>query len=594
MSRSLASLCAAHGIAPTYVGIDRVERAVPDESLSRLAELFSLSETGLEAPAGIREARAESTPPRCHVPESLRDARVWGLTCQLSSLMSERNLGIGDFADLEAFCRVAADEGADFVGLNPLHALFWSDPGRISPFSPSNRRFLNPVYLAPDWIEGFEGLRGEAAAEAAHLRADPLLDPRPAALLKDRLLRQLFEKSSERNGEAFRRFCEEGGPVLEAHATFEAISRQMVAEGHGAGWPSWPEALQDRGSAAVAELADQHRDEVEYHLWLQWQTERQVERVQRTAIQSGMRVGLYLDFAVGAAPDGSATWIDPHLTVPGASIGAPPDYFNLQGQDWGLAPISPVELAERECGPWADIMKWVMRPAGAVRIDHAMSLGRLWLIPRGMRPTEGAYVHYPLPQMLARLAEASEAERAMVIGEDLGVVPDGFRLLMAERNIHAYKVFFFERDGDGFADPTGWPAAALACLATHDTPTFTGWWRGSDLTLRRTLGMLDAEGAAAGGAPRAEERAAVAALTDEAETEVEVSARLHAHIAESPCRLAALQIEDALGIEAQVNVPGTIDEHPNWRSRLPVAVDVMNEHSGFRAHVAAMRDARPR
>ncbi|HUH07347.1 MAG TPA: 4-alpha-glucanotransferase, partial [Egibacteraceae bacterium] len=174
------------------------------------------------------------------------------------------------------------------------------------------------------------------------------------------------------------------------------------------------------------------------------------------------------------------------------------------------------------------------------------------------------------------------------------VVPKGFRPLMAERSIHAYKVFFFEREEDDFADPAGWPRNALACLATHDTPTFTGWWRGSDLTLRRTLGMLSEEEEAAERATRAEERAAVAELSAGAETEVEVSARLHAHIAESPCRLAALQIEDALGIEAQVNVPGTIDEHPNWRSRLPVAVDVMAEHSGFRAHVAAMRAVRPR
>ena len=594
MSHVLAELCAAHGIAPTYVGIDGVERAVPEETLARLAELFSLDETGAAAPPGIAEARAEASPLRCHVPEALEDARVWGLTCQLPSLVSERNLGIGDFADLAEFCRVAAAEGADFVGLNPLHALFWSDPERISPFSPSNRRFLNPVYLALDWIEGFEGLSREDAAEARHLRADPLLEPRRALLLKDRLLRRLFERSSERDGEAFRRFCREGGPVLEAHAVFEAISHRMVEEGHGAGWPGWPEALQDRESAEVAALADELADEVAYHLWLQWQTERQVERVQREAIDAGMRVGLYVDFAVGASPDGSATWIDPGLTVPGASIGAPPDYFNLGGQDWGLAPISPVVLAERECRPWAEIMAWVMRPAGAVRIDHAMSLGRLWLIPRGMRPTEGAYVHYPLPQMLARLAEASEAERAMVIGEDLGVVPKGFRPLMAERNIHAYKVFFFEREGDGFADPKGWPKNALACLATHDTPTFTGWWRGTDLTLRRTLGMLDEEGEVAERKTRAEERAAVSELAGGAEDEVEISARLHAHIAEGSCRLAALQIEDALGIEAQVNVPGTIDEHPNWRSRLPVAVDVMAEHSGFRAHVAAMRAVRPK
>lgn len=595
MTDALARLCSSHGIAPRYVGIDGVERTVPDETLARLAELFTIAETGAGAPPGISEARAEPDPPRCYVPQPLVGARIWGLTCQLPALTSDRNLGIGDFADLAAFCRVAADEGADFVGLNPLHALFWSDLGRVSPFSPSNRRFLNPLYLALDWMQGFEGLTHDEAAEAARLRTAPLVDAPGVARLKDRLLRRLFQRFRAASGgdPSFRRFVEDGGPALEGHATFEAISHEMVAEGYGAGWSAWPEALQDRESDAVAAFAEEHRSEVDYHLWLQWQTERQVERVQREARTAGMRVGLYLDFAVGAAPDGSATWIDPDLTVPGASIGAPPDYFNEQGQDWGLAPISPVKLAERDCRPWADIMAWVMRPAGAVRIDHVMSLGRLWLIPRGMPATDGAYVHYPLSEMLRRLSEASQAEHAMLIGEDLGVVPAGFRELMAERDIHAYKVFFFERGPKGFADPAGWPAGALACLATHDMPTFTGWWRGSDLTLRRTLGMLDEQGEVAEREARIKDRAAVAALTAPADTEMEISVRLHAHIADSPCRLASLQIEDALGIEAQVNVPGTVEEYPNWRRRLSTAVGDIAGHPGFRAHTAAMRAVRP-
>lgn len=592
--KDLVDLCERHGIASSYVGIDGIERDVSAETLRRLADAFGLEDAAPLDPDGIARALKAKDPPRCHVPAALETRSAWGLTCQLPALVSDRNLGMGDFADLAAFCRLAADQGADFVGLNPLHALFYSDPARISPFSPSDRRFLNPRYLAPDWIEGFDGLTAEDAAEAARLRATPLLDAPGVHRLKDRLLRGLFGGRNWSGDSDFANFRARGGDALEGHALFEALSAHMTAQGHGAGWPGWPEALQDRSSTETRTFAQKHRAEIDYHLWLQWQAARQVERVHQQALDTGMAVGLYLDFAVGAAPDGSAAWADPALTVPGAAIGAPPDFFNENGQDWGLAPLSPVRLAELDCGPLAEIMEAVMRPAGAIRIDHAMSLARLWLIPSGMNATEGAYVHYPLSRLLARLAGASQQHSAMVIGEDLGVVPDGFRDLMKARAIHAYKVFFFERSPTGFADPKDWPEAALACLATHDTATIAGWLSGYDIALRRKLGMLSGEGERAERKTRAEDLAAVRKIAAPASEHSDISARLHAHIADSPCRLAALQVEDALGIVEQVNVPGTTDQHPNWRRRLPVTLDALPGHPGFRAHTAAMRSVRPK
>ena len=595
MTHDLARLCASHGIEPTYIGIDGREHAVPEETLAALAGIFGIEEPGTPPP-GIAEAREERDPPQCHVPDNLRDARAWGLTCQLPSLASDRNLGMGDFADLAALCRLAAAEGADFLGLNPLNALFWSDPGRVSPFSPSNRRFLNPLYLTPEWIDGFDGLSPEQEHEAARLRAPALVDAQGVARLKQPLLRRLFERFpwNEQRRAAFVEFCKAGGDALESHALFEAISEVMVADGHWAGWPSWPEAFRERRGTEVEAFARTHRDRVEFHLWLQWQADAQLGRVQREAREAGMRLGLYLDFAVGASPDGSAAWTDPDLTVPGVSIGAPPDDFSAGGQDWGLAPLSPVRLAALDCRPFANTMAAVLRHAGALRIDHAMSVARLWLIPRGGPATHGAYVRYPLSALLARIAEASENNRAVVIGEDLGVVPHGFRDLMADRRFHSYKIFFFERTPSGYADPAEWPVDALACAATHDTPTFTGWWQGTDLDLRRDLGMLDAEGWEAEHASRERNRDAVRRILGRSGGATELSPLLHAHIASSPCRLVGLQIEDALGIAEQVNLPGTVDEHPNWRRRLPVTVDRIAEQPGFRAHVAAMRQARPR
>ncbi len=596
MSRDLAALCASHGIEPTFIDMNGVERSVPEETLTALAAAFGIDSRVRHSPPDIVQAGAETAPSECYVPEGLRDARVWGLTCQLPSLASARNLGMGDFADASTLCRTAAAEGADFLGLNPLHALFWSDPTRVSPFYPSNRRLLNPLYIAVDWIEGFAGLSPEEQSEADRLRQTALIDVAGVMRLKDRLLRRLYQRFpwDDRHRDAYASFCADGGDSLAAHALFEAISETMTAGGTGAGWPAWPAPLQDRRTAEVASFAAANRDRIDYHLWLQWLADRQLARVQRDARDAGMRIGLYIDFAVGTAPDGSATWTDPDLAIPGVSIGAPPDPFSAVGQDWGLAPLSPIRLADADCQPFADTLAAVLRHAGAARIDHAMSLARLWLIPRGATGKEGAYVRYPLSRLLARTAEESRRARAIMVGEDLGVVPEGFRALMAQHRIHSYKVLFFEQGPAGFHPPRDWPVDALACVATHDMPTFAGWSVGADIALRRQLGRLPEEADHAAQSTRRAEREALLRLLDGPVPPDELSPRLHAVVAASPCRLVALQAEDALGMTDQVNLPGTIDEHPNWRHRLPVAVDRIADSPGFRAHAAAMRAARPR
>lgn len=589
---ALASLCASHGIEPFWRGFDGREHQVPETTLAALAGIFGLHVEAPTPPAGIAAACAEADPPRCFLPPEFGDVRIWGVTCQVPSLASARNLGMGDFADLARLAEIAAAEGADFLGVNPLHAMFWADPERISPFSPSNRQFLNPLYLAPEWIDGFDGLTPEEADHVARLRGTPRVQTPASAALKDRVLRRLFARAApDADLDAF---VHDGGETLHAHALFEAVSAAMVRNGHGAGWMGWPEPFRDHASPEVASLAGRHADELRYHLWLQWQADRQLGSVQRTALDAGMRVGLYLDIAVGTQPDGSATWTDPHLTVPELKIGAPPDDFSTLGQDWGLAPISPVVMRERRGRPLAEIMSAVMRHAGAVRIDHAMSLARLWLIPRDREALAGAYMHYPLAILLARLAESSQAARALVIGEDLGVVPHGFRELMTRRALHSYKVWFFERGPEGLPDTGHWPADGLACLGTHDLHTVAGWVACADLDVRAQLGVIEPDRADALRRERVDDRARLARLLGAEPATLPLSLALHRHMAASPCRLAALQIEDALGVEAQVNVPGTIDEYPNWRTRLPVTLDDLDAEHSFREHARIMRETRPR
>ena len=590
----LVALCAAHGIDDGYWAIDGNYYATPTGSLAAIAEALRIGDAEPTRMATIREA-LETGGGGAHVPAILRDARIWGFACQLGSLRSRRNLGMGDLADLAELCRIAGAMGADFVGLNPLHALFSANPAHASPFSPSNRLMWNPLYLALDWIEGWEALPDGLRTVPPGLREGDLVDPVAVTAHKRMVATRLYDAYpwTDALQREFDAYVRRGDGTLEAHALFDALSRHMVSRGHGAGWTGWPASYRNRHSIDVKAFEAAERQQIGYYMWLQWQVDRQLARAARAARDAGMRVGLYLDLAVGAAPDGSATWSDPAITVPGLHVGAPPDPFSASGQDWGLAPMNPVALAGANAKPIADMLTVAMRHAGAVRIDHAMGLARLWMIPAGRPALEGAYVRYPLDRTLEALASVSNRHGCMVIGEDLGVVPDGFRPLMESRDLHAYKVFLFEREGAEFRDPAGWGRTAMACVGTHDTPSFPGWWSGHDIETRRAIGLLDEAAREREHRMREEDRHRVRALVGEAD-EVETSVRVHAHVARSPCRLMVVQLDDALGTREQPNLPGTIDEHPNWRRRMAVALEDLAAHEGLARHAGAMRRERPR
>ena len=556
---------------------------------------------------------------RCYLPDWLVENRAWGISVQLYELRSGRNWGIGDFDDLATLCRIAAGAGADFVGTNPLHALFLSEPNRCSPFSPSSRQFLNPLYIAVDQVPGF--VMDEAVADAARLlRATPHIDFVGVAKLKLDVLRSLWTHwrqdepaTGPFSSQAFSAFRALGGEALHGHAVFEALSAEMVAAGFGSGWLDWPETFRSARGAAVLRFVDDRDDEVRFHAWLQWIAHVQLEQAAAAASAAGLRIGLYLDLAVGEAPDGSATWSDPGRSIPGMSIGAPPDMFTIDGQDWGLSPISPLAMRKSGFADFRATNDALMRHAGALRIDHVMALWQLFLVPEAGSPADGAYVRYPVEDLVGILAEQSRLHRTIVIGEDLGHVPPGFRDVMLEAGILSYRIVYFEKAGDAFIASQEYPRLALACLSTHDMPTLTGWWLGDDIGLRLAHGLIDADAAGDQRRERVADRAALIDLLDgegvldapslssadpapDMQTMLPENLAVAAHrfVARTRSVLASVRFADLTGERAQTNLPGTIDAHPNWRVKSSVTLEELPATALFRSITTAMTAERPR
>jgi 4-alpha-glucanotransferase len=545
--------------------------------------------------------------------------RCWGIAVQLYGLRSARNWGIGDFADLVALAGPAAAAGADFIGVNPLHALFLAEPGRRSPFSPSSRRFLNPLYIAVDAIPGFAPEMADTTILAA-VRAAEVVDYDAVAKLKLHALRRLWPAwRAQADGEgpysaaAFEAFKTAQGAPLARHALFEVLSLSLGTREADGGWQSWPEELRDVDGPGVAARAADEAEAIAFQIWLQWLADTQLAAAQEALLAAGMRIGLYLDLAVGEAVDGSTTWTEPRLAMRGVHVGAPPDYFSISGQDWELAPLAPNALLEGEPSAYGAVIAAALRHAGALRIDHAMGLQQLFLVPAGRSPAEGTYVAYPTRGMTSLLARLSHERQAIVIGEDLGNVPDGFRDLMARACIHSYRILYFERYDGGFISPEHYPTDALACLSTHDLPTLEGWWRGDDPLLRREHGLIDAASCDQQSYQRGVEReqlagllvahgllsregveVALAAAHDAAPLPVDLAVAVHRFLARTPSRMMVARIEDLGGERQPVNLPGTIESYPNWMRRMRVPIEELAETPLFSEITRALSAERPR
>ncbi|WP_194724788.1 4-alpha-glucanotransferase [Noviherbaspirillum malthae] len=569
--------------------------------------------------AGDQETTLAIAPPRCFgVADALaaspglrRDPRLWGLGVQLYSLRRNGDGGIGDFGALAALARKAAKHGAAALAISPVHAMFSADVHRFSPYGPSSRLFLNALHIDPNAVLGAEAavsaiasLGGDAAQQLGRLEQEELVDWPGAATLKLSLLRRLYERYVQvGNTEEFDAFLREGGDALRDHARFEAIHAARIAAGENGDWRSWPEGLRDPRGADVESFARQHADEVGFHAFLQWQAAKGLASAQKAAREAGMPIGLITDLAVGADSAGSQAWSRQTEIINGLSVGAPPDVMNTKGQSWGIGAFSPVAMKAKGFAAYLEMLRATFAYAGGARIDHVLGLGRLWLVPHGATPEHGAYLTYPMQDLLRLIALESWRHKAIVIGEDLGTVPEGFDKLLADAGLLGIRVLLFQRNQDRFFRPDEWPASAIATTTTHDLPTIAGWWQGRDLDWRRDLDLL-ATGETEGDARRSRDRerhemwqafnqigCAGGSLPDSTAQAAPLEAAID-FIGQTPAPLAMLPIEDALGLPEQPNLPGTIHEHPNWRRRMPQNVDTILDEPAVAARLAILNRSR--
>ncbi len=536
------------------------------------------------------------------------DARSWGLAAQLYGLRRPGDGGVGDFTALEQFVRAAAGKGADAVAISPVHAQFSADPQRFSPYAPSSRLFLNVLHVDPALL-GEHALRDAlarsgSAEEFARLEALPLVDWPGASRARLRLLRALFDAFP--GDPAFDSFRAESGEALESHARFEALHAFFYeADPARWDWRDWSEEYRDPRGPRVAAFARDNAREVDFHAFLQWLADRGLAGAQRAAKEAGARIGLITDLAVGTDGGGSHGWSRPREMLHGLTIGAPPDIFSPLGQSWGISSFSPRGLQQGGYGAFIEMLRATMRHAGGLRIDHAMGLARLWVVPDGASAQDGAYLHYPVDDMLRLVALESRRHRAIVVGEDLGTLPEGFRTKLDEADLMGLRVLYFEQNNDCFTPPAKWSAGAVAVTTTHDLPTVSGWWRERDIDWRLELGLLgeDADGAAQRAERERERPALWRAMLDSGAAQgappppqagESVADAAAAHVGSAACRLALLPVEDALALAEAPNLPGTTTEHPNWRRRIPCAAAAMLEDPACAARLAAFARTRQR
>ncbi len=568
---------------------------------------FELVENGVEEPLG--QGRLIVAPNSCYKQEELKQGKkMWGPSVQLYCVKSKRNWGVGDFTDLKVLIEKVAERGADFVGLNPIHALYPSNADACSPYSPSSRRWLNVIYIDVEAVEGFTTNKDvqalladehfkaqfEAAKSCSHVDYGSVMD------MKLRALKPLYQHFADehvaKNSELAKEFAEfkqKGGESLIQLATYDAIQDKFKSEGKDIsdnwGWPVWPEEMQDYDSAAVHAFAEQNQALVDFYAYLQFVASQQLEQVDLLSKDKGMAIGTYRDLAVGVSEGSTEIWANKDLYRTDASVGAPPDILGPLGQNWGLPPMDPVKLYQQAYQPIIDLFRSNMQACGALRIDHVMALLRLWWVPKGDSAKEGTYVYYPVDDLLAVLALESHLNKCSIIGEDLGTVPEDITGKLKENGIHSYKVFFFEQAEDGgYYSPEHYVEQAMATLTTHDMPTLIGYWHCKDLELGKEIGLYKGEELLASlYDSRARDKQQILntlhghnSIPEHISRDAmqvgmtqELNYGMQIHMAKGASALLSLQLEDWLQMEMPVNIPGTCDEYPNWRRKLTVDLE---------------------
>lgn len=548
--------------------------------------------------------RAIVAPQRCYEPQALLEGKkLWGACVQLYTLRSESNWGIGDFGDLKKMLADVGQRGGAFIGLNPIHALYPANPESASPYSPSSRRWLNVIYIDVNALDDFKNSK-EAQAWWKLATTQQLLkqardadwvDYSTVTSLKMAALRLAWKGFAKRHDEqmsAFRQFVTREGESLYWQAAFDALHAYQVKEDEMRwGWPVWPDAYQSVDTPEVNAFCKKYADEVDFYLWLQWLAYSQFAACWQVSQGHNMPIGLYRDLAVGVAEGGAETWCDRELYCLKASVGAPPDILGPLGQNWGLPPMDPHVMAARGYEPFIDLLRANMQNCGALRIDHVMSVLRLWWIPYGETADHGAYVQYPVDDLLSILALESKRHQCMVIGEDLGTVPVEIVSKLRDSGVYSYKVLYFENDHEKtFRAPKAYPEQSMAVATTHDLPTLRGYWESGDLTLGKTLGLYPDEEVLCGlyqdrelakqglldalhkhGClpKRAGHKASLMSMTGT------LNRGLQRYIADSNSALLGLQPEDWIDMAEPVNIPGTSYQYKNWRRKLSMTIEKM-------------------
>jgi 4-alpha-glucanotransferase len=529
--------------------------------------------------------------------------------------------GVGDFSALATLASESARRGSHAIAISPMHAMFSAEPNKFSPYSPSSRLFLNIAHIDPAAVLGAQAAQAAiktagVADEFAELEALQLIDWPRVVTAKLAVLRALFAQFNAQTNDMlhkdFARFVKRGGRALEDHARFEALQAAQLKEASEGHWRNWAGELRDPRSEAVAEFAAANKEEVDFFLFAQWLAAKGLSHAQQVARDSGMAIGLIADLAVGCDSAGSHAWSYRDEMLQGVSVGAPPDLFNQAGQSWGLTTFSPRAMRTQGFSAFIDMLRAAFTLAGGIRIDHILGLRRLWLVPDGESAKNGAYLRYPLDDLLRLIALESWRHKAIVIGEDLGTVPPGFRERLHEHGLLGIRVLWFERaeKGPGFKAPADWDRDVAATTTTHDLPTVTGWWIGEDIVWRSKIGQTAARAdgqnpVEMAQAERGEDRKLLWSAFQEAGVaapDIPVSADISpqtapvdealAFVASTPAPLAIYPLEDLLALAEMPNLPGSIDEHPNWRRRMAVPVSELFDDDSFVDRLLAVDQAR--
>lgn len=563
-------------------------------------------------------------PQACYTPSEIQQGKkTWGLSVQLYCVRSEKNWGIGDFSDLALLVEKAAAVGADFVGLNPIHALYPANPNACSPYGPSSRRWLNYLYIDVTAVDGYESdpvqeiVNNETFKKTLeHARSEDYVDYEAVAHIKLTALKAVFDvyeekylRNNTKQNKAFKAFIEAGGESLDMLATYDALQSDLHAQGKESwGWPVFPEAYKDYYNPAVEKFKKANKRQVKFYLFLQWIASQQLENASSKAIECGMTIGLYRDLAVGVSEGSAEIWGNKDLYCTDASVGAPPDILGPLGQNWGLPPMDPRKLYEQGYQPIIDLFASNMASSGSLRIDHVMALLRLWWVVKGDNAKDGGYVYYPVDDLLGILALESHRNQSLVIGEDLGTVPEEIRSKLADNGVYSYRVFFFEQAEDGgFFSPSHYPVQSMSTLTTHDMPTLIGYWHCLDLELGKDIGLYPTE------------EILQTLYTDRHENKQAILDTLHGHgsvghevgrdvnytgmdkalnhgmqvhMAGGSSALLSLQLEDWLEMDKPVNVPGTFNEYPNWKRKLTENIESLFERKDINELAAKLTQSR--